>query len=81
MTVDDSQPAAIKAVPLRHPWRWLAAIVIIVLVGLFLWGAATNDAFYWDVYRKYLFDQRVSEAALVTLELTVLAMLLSLIHI
>jgi polar amino acid transport system permease protein len=79
VTVDDSQPDAIKAIPLRHPWRWLAAIVIIVLLGLFLWGAANNPAFYWDVYRKYLFDQRVGEAAVVTLELTILAMLLAVI--
>lgn len=79
MTVDDSQPVAIEAIPLRHPWRWLAAIVIIVLLALFLWGAANNDAFYWDIYGKYLFDQRVAEAAVVTLELTILAMLIAVI--
>ena len=37
MSVDASpppdSPAAIDAVPLRHPWRWVAAIVIVVLVG------------------------------------------------
>jgi polar amino acid transport system permease protein len=79
VTVDDSQPVAIEAIPLRHPWRWLAAIVIIVLLALFLWGAANNDAFYWDIYGKYLFDQRVAEAAVVTLELTILAMLIAVI--
>ncbi len=26
-------PAAIDAVPLRHPWRWVAAVVIVILVG------------------------------------------------
>ena len=56
MTVDASSPPAIHAVPLRHPWRWVAAIVIIVLVALFLYGAATNDAYGWATYRKYLFD-------------------------
>ena len=35
-------PAAIDAVPLRHPWRWVAAVVIVILVALFLYGAATN---------------------------------------
>ena len=30
-------------------------------------------------YRKYLFDQRISQAAVVTLELTVLAMLLGIV--
>ena len=38
-------PQSIDAVPLRHPWRWVAAAVIIVLVGLFLYGAATNPAY------------------------------------
>ena len=54
MTADDSSPPAIDAVPLRHPWRWVAAFVIIVLVALFLWGAATNDAYHWSTYSKYL---------------------------
>ncbi|MCC5582525.1 amino acid ABC transporter permease, partial [Microtetraspora sp. AC03309] len=51
---DESSPAAIDAVPLRHPWRWVAAIIILVLIGLFLWGAATNEAYGWETYGKYL---------------------------
>jgi polar amino acid transport system permease protein len=81
MSVDASSPpaapAAIDAVPMRHPWRWVAAIVIVILVVLFLWGAATNDAYGWSTYSKYLFDQRVSAAAWVTLQLTVYAMVLA----
>jgi polar amino acid transport system permease protein len=81
MSVDASSPPAspvtIDAVPLRHPWRWVAATVILILLVLFLWGAATNDAYGWAVYRKYLFDQRVSEAAWITLQLTVYAMVLA----
>ena len=41
-TSPPASPAAIDAVPLRHPWRWVAAVVIVVLVALFLYGAATN---------------------------------------
>ena len=67
MTVEQSYPAAIDAVPLRHPWRWVSAAAIIGLVGLFLYGAATNSAYGWATYRKYLFDHRVSEAAWNTL--------------
>jgi polar amino acid transport system permease protein len=69
-------PPAINAVPLRHPWRWLTAVVIVVLVGLFLYGAATNTAYGWPTYRKYLFDQRISSGAWNTLQLTIWAMLL-----
>jgi polar amino acid transport system permease protein len=76
MTADASSPAAIDAVPLRHPWRWLAAVVIIALVALFLYGAATNAAYEWSTYRKYLFDERISSAAWNTLQLTIWAMVL-----
>ena len=52
-------PAAIDAVPLRHPWRWAAAVVIVIVVGLFVYGAATNDAFRWHIFAKYVFNERV----------------------
>ena len=52
-------PEAIDAVPLRHPWRWVAAVVIVVLAVLFLYGAATNPAYGWPTFGKYLFDKRI----------------------
>ncbi|MCW2650664.1 MAG: amino acid transporter rane protein family [Mycobacterium sp.] len=79
MTADQSSAAAIDAVPLRHPWRWFAAVVIIVLVALFLYGAATNAAYGWSTYRKYLFDERISSAAWNTLQLTIWAMALGVV--
>jgi polar amino acid transport system permease protein len=78
MTTDASSPSAINAVPLRHPWRWVAAIVILVLLFLFLYGAATNEAFKWSIYRQYLFDPRVLRVGLVnTLQLTVYSMVIA----
>ncbi|MFF0490874.1 amino acid ABC transporter permease [Nocardia sp. NPDC003482] len=72
---ESAEPAPIKAVPLRHPGRWIAAAIILVLVALFVYGAATNPAYRWDTYGKYLFDSRIAgQGVLVTLELTVLAM-------
>jgi polar amino acid transport system permease protein len=73
-----SPPPAIDAVPLRHPWRWVTAVLILIVLGLFLYGAATNDAYGWDTYAKYLFDQRISEAAFNTLQLTIYSMALAL---
>ncbi|MFI6869726.1 amino acid ABC transporter permease [Nocardia sp. NPDC050406] len=72
----DTEPEPIKAIPLRRPGRWIAAAIILVLLGLFLWGAKTNPAYHWDTYTKYLLDKRIAQGALTTLELTVLAMLL-----
>ena len=70
----NTQPEAIKAVPLRHPGRWIAAAIVVILLGLFIYGAATNENYHWDTYRKYLFDRRISTAAWNTLQLTVWAM-------
>ncbi|WP_405162413.1 amino acid ABC transporter permease [Nocardia sp. NBC_01499] len=71
------EPEPIKAVPLRRPGRWIAAAVILVLLGLFVYGAATNDAYKWSTFGKYLFDSRIVAGAVVTLELTVLSMALA----
>ncbi|HXL61689.1 MAG TPA: amino acid ABC transporter permease [Mycobacterium sp.] len=78
-TPPSTNPAAIDAVPLRHPWRWVAAVVIVILVVLFLYGAATNKAFGWDTYAKYLFDKRVTQGAWNTLQLTVYSMVLAIV--
>jgi polar amino acid transport system permease protein len=43
---------------------------------LFGYGAATNDNYEWDTYRKYLFDQRISQGAWVTIQVTIWAMAL-----
>ncbi|ONM46896.1 amino acid ABC transporter permease [Nocardia donostiensis] len=76
---DRSEPEPIKAVPLRRPGRWIAAVLILVLAGLFVYGAATNPAYRWDVYWQYLRDSRIAAGAVVTLELTVLAMAIAVI--
>jgi polar amino acid transport system permease protein len=71
-------PAAIDAVPLRHPWRWVAAVVIIILVALFVYGAATNEAYRWHKFGEYVFNERVLRIGLVnTLQLTLYSMVLA----
>ncbi|MBX7454385.1 amino acid ABC transporter permease [Mycolicibacterium sp. 3033] len=71
-------PQTIDAVPLKHPWRWVAAAVILILAGLFVYGAATNPAYRWSVFAEYVFDERVLTVGLVnTLQLTVYSMVLA----
>ena len=69
----------IKAHPVRHPGRWIAATVVLVLATLFVISAVNNENYGWDVYRQYLFDTRIATAALHTLALTVLSMLIGVI--
>jgi polar amino acid transport system permease protein len=83
MTVVDSSPsttpAAIDAVPLRHPWRWVAAVVILILVALFVYGAATNASYRWSVFAEYLFNDRIMMGVSNTLQLTVYSMVLAIV--
>ncbi|HVQ51010.1 MAG TPA: amino acid ABC transporter permease [Mycobacterium sp.] len=78
-TSPSTSPAAIDAVPLRHPWRWVAAVVIIILVVLFVYGAATNDAYRWHVFGEYLFNDRIFLGVTNTLQLTVYSMVLAIV--
>lgn len=72
-------PAPIQAKPLRHPGRWVLAAIVLGLAAWFVIGALTNEAYGWDTYRQYLFDTRIATAALHTLALTVLAMLIGVV--
>jgi polar amino acid transport system permease protein len=74
-----TDPKLIEAVPLRRPGRWIAAIVILILAFLFVYGAATNTAFQWDTYGKYLFDKRIERGVGATLLLTVYAMIIGVV--
>ncbi|MGV8882197.1 MAG: amino acid ABC transporter permease [Rhodoglobus sp.] len=68
-------PERIVAIPLRHPVRNTLAVVVVLALLLFIWDAFTNrPAYDWPAVGKYLFDVRVSQAALVTIELTILSM-------
>lgn len=57
----------------------MGAVAILVIAGLFVYGAATNEAYGWDTYLKYLLDERVAEAAWNTLQLTIYAMTIGLV--
>lgn len=71
---NDSDGAPIRAIPLRHPWRKIIATLLVVAIGIFIIDAAQREEYGWGEVGKYLFDKRISEAALVTLQLTVYSM-------
>ena len=74
-----SRPKENQAIPLRHPWRWVFAAVLLVLLVVFVIDAAGREAYHWDTYFQYILDTRIVTAALYTLALTILAMLLGVI--
>jgi polar amino acid transport system permease protein len=69
----------IVAVPVRHPGRWVAAVVLLVLAAMFVHGLATNQAWQWSTIGHYLFDPQILQGLLVTIELTVLAMVIGVV--
>lgn len=73
-TGEAAEPRAIEAVKLRHPWRAVVASLLILVFVLFILDAAGRPAYDWPTVGKYLFDRRISQAAFVTLQLTVYSM-------
>ena len=69
-----STKTAIKAVPLRHPLRWAAALYLVLVAAAFIVDASHRSAYDWKSFNKYIFNARVFKAAGVTLSLTVIAM-------
>ena len=72
-----------KIVPVRHPWRWVASagvlVLIVMLVNTLVFshvsrGGVREGRFQWGVVGHYLFAAPVLRGVVVTLELTVIAM-------
>jgi len=74
-----STKTSIKAVPLRHPLRWAAALYLVLVAAAFVVDASHRSAYDWKSFNKYVFDARVFKAAGVTLSLTVVSMLIAII--
>ena len=70
------QPEAIKAVPVRHPGRWVTAALVALLAVIIVHSIATNPRFEWSVVGDYLFNSRILDGLVVTLELTVISMVI-----
>jgi polar amino acid transport system permease protein len=69
-----ARPEAIRAVPVRHPGRWVAVAVIAVLVAMLAHNLAVNTRWQGWVINQYLFNNSVLHGVLATLWLTVVAM-------
>jgi polar amino acid transport system permease protein len=73
------RPEDITAVPVRHPGRWIAAAIVLVVLASIVRAIVTNPHFQWHIVGQYLFDSRILRGIVVTLELTVLSMLIGVV--
>src|SRR4051794_20480189 len=74
-----AKPEQIRAVPVRHPGRWVAAAIVVVLAATIVHSVATNPRFHWDIVGDYFFSARVLHGLVVTLELTVVSMAIGIV--
>jgi len=66
-------------VPVRRPGRWIAAAIVLVVAVALTRSVVTNSHFEWSVVGHYLFDERILEGLVVTIELTVIAMAIGIV--
>ncbi len=71
--------AAIKAKKLRHPVRSIIATALILIGLVVAVDAAFRPAYDWPAVAKYLFDHRVLEALVNTVQLTIFSMLIAIV--
>ena len=82
MSIESRQghrPDEIRAVPLRHPGRWVATIVLLVLAAMLAHSMVTNPHWGWGTIRSNLFAPPIVQGAEKTLELTAISMLVGVI--
>jgi polar amino acid transport system permease protein len=73
------RPEDIEAVPVRRPGRWVASIIVLLIAASLVRSVVSNKNFEWGVVRQYLFDPNVMHGVVVTLELTVISMVVGIV--
>ena len=77
---DDNRPGRIHAVPVRHPGRWVAIAIILVLAAMFVSMMLTNPAFDWSFIFQAMQQRPVLRGFYIgTLLVTVLAMIVGIV--
>src|SRR5689334_22001128 len=67
-------PEAIKAIPVRHPWRWVSAAIVLLIAADAIYTLKTAPNMNWAVVGQYLFQRLMVQGVGITLALTVVAM-------
>jgi polar amino acid transport system permease protein len=76
-----SEPARgeLPVVPVRHPGRWVAAAVVLVLVAMLAHWLVATKGLRWDVVGDYLFNSAILTGVRRTIILTIIAMLIGIV--
>ncbi|MBV9934715.1 MAG: amino acid ABC transporter permease [Actinobacteria bacterium] len=66
-------PEELRAVPIRHWGRWVAAAAIILIAAWLVSALVGSHAVNWSVVRKYLFNKTILEGVRNTIIISVIA--------
>lgn len=76
---DGSDPPPMNAISVRHPGRWVATAVLLVVVLMLVQSVVTNPNYRWDVVGEYLFSGPILDGLRLTIVLTVAGMALGIV--
>jgi polar amino acid transport system permease protein len=68
-----------KVVPLKHHGRWVATVIVIILVVLLVHTLITNPRYQWNIVFGYFFSGAILTGLRNTILLTVIAMIVGLL--
>lgn len=73
----DATDDDVVAIPLRRPWRWIGAGVVLLFVAAFLSSVLTNPNLDFAAIGAFLFDQRILDGVVLTIVITLISMVVS----
>ena len=75
--VERSTDDDVVAIPLRHPWRWVAAAAVIVALGLLFNSIWNNENIQKQYIWEFIFDPRILKGVWITIAVTVISMVVA----
>ena len=77
-TEGTAAPEQLVAVPVRHPLRWVSAVLVLIVLGLLVRAFAVSDI-HWSVTRHYFTFDTIVTGAAKTLLISVVAQALGIV--
>jgi polar amino acid transport system permease protein len=69
----------LTVVPVRHPWRWVAILGVLVLAAMLVSTILTNPNFEWGVVGEYFTTETIISGLWMTLLLTLVVMVMGIV--
>jgi polar amino acid transport system permease protein len=73
------RPEAIKAIPVRHPWRWVTGVLVLAITAQIVYTIFSAPDLKWEIVGQYFTGPLILRGIVVTLELTALSMVVGIV--